>query len=142
MCIREKCQRLIDTHQDRFVPKGEAFLTPAQRNIFQAVSDFVRISRSPILRYADIKSKYKGGLQLSDFCYNLVNIGPDFEVKFLRSLDRGRYEFVNFNWDTAENIKITWLPKSSDELRKQPFTVGHYRMNRYEWDFKELAEFL
>ena len=142
MCMREICQRLIDTHKDRVVPKGEACFTPAQRSIFQAVTDLVRTSRSPILRYRDIKSKYKGGLLPSDFCYNLVNIGPDFEVKFLRYLDRGMYELVNFNWDTAENIKITWLPKGSDESRIQSFTVGHYRMNKYEWDFNELAEFL
>jgi hypothetical protein len=143
MNLREICQRLIDTHKDRAIPKGEAFLTPAQRNIFQAVSSLARTSRSPsVLRYADIKSKYKGGLLPSDFCYNLVNIGPDFEVKFLRYLGRGTYEFVNFNWDTAENIRIRWLPKGSDETKIQSFTVGHYRMNRYEWDFHELAELL
>jgi hypothetical protein len=139
---QEVCQRLIDTHKDRIKPKGEFYLTPAQRDIFQTVTDLVRKSRNPILRYRDIKSKYKGGLLPSDFCYNLVNIGPDFEIKFLRYLERGIYEFVNFNWETTENIKITWSPNGSDELRIRPFTVGYYRMDRYEWDFNELAEFL
>lgn len=142
MCTREICQRLIDTHQDRIEPRGEPDLTPAQRRIFQAVTDLVRINRNPILRYRDIKTKYKGGLLPSDFCYNLVNIGPDFEVKFFRYLGRGMYEFVNFNWHTAENIEITWSPKDCDELRNRPYTVGHYRMGIYEWDFNELAGFL
>lgn len=142
MCTREICQRLIDTHKDRVSPNGEAFLTPAQRNLFQAVADLVRTSRSPILRYADIKSKDKGGLLPSDFCYNLVNIGPDFEVKFLRYLGRGNYEFVGFNWETTDNVNIRWSPKGSNELKNRTFTVGHYRKDRYEWDFKELTEFL
>ena len=109
MCTREICQRLIDTHKDRITSKGESYLTPAQRNIFQAVTHLIRTSRSPILRYRDIKSKYKGGLLPSDFCYNLVNIGPDFEVKYLRYHERGMYEFVNFNWDIADNNE---LPRS------------------------------
>jgi hypothetical protein len=142
MCTREICQRLIDAHKDRITSKGESYLTPAQRNIFQAVTDLVRTSRSPILRYRDVKSKYKGGLLPSDFCYNLVNIGPDFEVKFLRYHERGMYEFVNFNWDTTDNIKITWLPNGSDEFKNRTFTVGHYGKDRYEWDFNELMEFL
>jgi hypothetical protein len=52
------------------------------------------------------------------------------------------YEFVDFNWDTAENIKITWSPNSSDELKNRTFTVGHYGKDRYEWDFNELMGFL
>jgi len=95
-----------------------------------------------MLRYRDIKSKYKGGLLPSDFCYNLVNIAPDSEVKFLRYHERGMYEFVNFNWNTADNIKITWSPNGSDELRNRTFAVGHYRKDWYEWDFNELTEFL
>ncbi len=142
MFAREICQRLIDTHKDRIKSKGESYLTPAQRNIFQAVTDLVRTSRSPLLRYRDIKSKYKGGLLPSDFCYNLVNKAPDFEVKFLRYHERGMYEFVNFNWNTAENIKIAWSPNGSDELKNRTFSVGHYRKYRYEWDFTELTEFL
>ncbi len=142
MCTREICQRLIDIHKDRIKSKGESYLTPAQRNIFQAVTDLVRTSRSPLLRYRDIKSKYKGGLLPSDFCYNLVNKAPDFEVKFLRYHERGMYEFVNFNWNTAENIKIAWSPNGSDELKNRTFSVGHYRKYRYEWDFTELTEFL
>ena len=136
------CQRLIDTHKDRIKPKDEFYLTPAQRTMFQAVNDLVRTSRSPILRYRDIKIKYKGGLLPSDFCYNLVNIGPDFEVKFLLYRERGIYEFVSFNWETTNNINIRWSPKGSDEFKNRTFTVGHYRKNRYEWDFTELREFL
>jgi hypothetical protein len=142
MNAKEICQRLIDTHKDRVIPKGEAYLTPAQRDIYQAVTDLVRTSRSPILRYRDIKSKYSGGLLPTDFCYNLVNIAPDFEVKFLRYLERGMYEFVNFNWKPADDIKITWSPNGSDELKNRTFAVGRYRKGRYEWDFRELTEFL
>jgi hypothetical protein len=43
-CTREICQRLIDTHKDRIKSKGEYYFTPAQRNIFQAVTDLVRTS--------------------------------------------------------------------------------------------------
>lgn len=117
----EKCQRLIDTHRYRITPKGEAYLTPEQVNIFHAVTDFVRSSRSPILKCRDIKRIYHRGLLLSDFCYNLVNIAPDFEVKFLYCLGRDTYKFVNFNWDTSDNVKITWSPKGA----KQTFSVGY-----------------
>lgn len=139
---KEICQQLIDTHKDRIKSKSASYLTAAQRNIFQAVNDLVRTSQSPILRYRDIKSKYKGGLLPTDFCYNLVNIAPDFETKFLRYLERGMYEFVNFNWEPADDIKITWSPNGSDELKNRTFAVGYYRNGRYEWDFKKLTEFL
>jgi hypothetical protein len=142
MCTRKICQKLIETHKDRVTPKDESYLTQAQRNIFQAVTDLVRTSRSPILRYRDIKNKYKGGLLPSDFCYNLVNIGQDHEVKFLRYLGRGMYEFVNFNWGTAGNIEITWSPTGSDDLKGRTFKVGYYRNGNYEWDFTELKKFL
>jgi len=142
MCTKEICQTLIDTHKDRMKSKGESFLTPAQRDIYQAIADLVRTKESSRLRYRDIKSKYKGGLLPSDFCYDLVNKGPDFEVKFLRYRDRGIYEFVGFNWETADDVNIRWTPKSSDEFKNRTFTVGHYRKNRYEWDFNALTEFL
>ena len=116
---KEICQQLIDTHEGRVTPKGESYLTPAQRNIFQAVTNLVRTNRNPIMRYRDIKSKYKGGLLPTDFCYNIVNVAPDFEVKFLRYLERGIYEFVNFHWDYAENIKITWSPNGSEDLKAE-----------------------
>ena len=138
---KEICQQLIDTHNDRVTTKRESDLTSAQRNMFQAVTDLVRTSRNPILRYRDIKSKYKGGLLPTDFCYNLVNIAPDFEVKFLLYIQRGMYEFVDFIWNNDNNIKITWSPNGSDELENRTFTVGNYRKGKYEWDFSELMEF-
>ncbi len=142
MCSSEICRRLIDTHKDRIEPKGESYLTPAQRNVFEAITDLVHSTKNSILRYRDIKSRYKGGLLPSDFCYNLVNIGPDFEVKFLRNLERGKFEFVGFNWDSANDIKITWSPKVSEELKNRAFTVGYYRNGKYKWNFNELMDFL
>ena len=58
--FRKICQRLINTHKDRVKSKGKSYLTPAQIMIYQAVNDLVHTGRSPILRYRDIKSKYKG----------------------------------------------------------------------------------
>ena len=142
MYTKNICHKLIDTHKDRIKSKAESYFTPAQKEIFQAVADLVRTNGSTRLRYRDIKSKYKGGLLPSDFCYNLVNIGPDFEAKFLLYHARGIYEFVNFNWEAANSIQITWSPKGSDEFKNRTFTVGYYRKGKYEWDFKELAEFL
>ena len=142
MSTKDICQRLINTHKDRIIPKNEYHLTEAQKNIFNAIKGIVQTSGNPVLRYRDIKSKYKGGLLPTDFCYNLVNIAPDFEVKLLFSLNRGTYEFVDFNWDTADNINITWSPNGSEVLNNRTFTVGHYRNGKYEWYFKELEKFL
>lgn len=142
MSTKDICQRLINAHKNRIIPKNEHHLTAAQKNIFNAIKGIVQTSGNPILRYRDIKSKYKGGLLPTDFCYNLVNIAPDFEVKFLCFLNRGTYEFVDFNWDTADNINITWSPNGSEELNNRTFTVGHYRNGKYEWYFKELEKFL
>ena len=142
MSTKDICQRLINTHKNRIIPKNEHHLTAAQKNIFNAIKGIVQTSGNPVLRYRDIKSKYKGGLLPTDFCYNLVNIAPDFEVKFLFFLNRGTYKFVDFNWDAADNINITWSPNGSEELNNRTFTVGHYRNGKYEWYFKELEKFL
>lgn len=139
---KEICQRFIDTHKNRESPKGESDCTPAQKMIFQTVTALVHKNKSSILKYSDMKEKYKGGLLPSDFCYNIVNIDPDFEVKFLRYLSRGLYEFVGCNWDTADSIKITWSPTGPVALKKQTFHVGYYRNGKYKWDFTELGKFI
>lgn len=138
----EICQRLIDTHKDRIRSKNESYLTASQRQIYKAVTDLVETTPGQPLKCSDIRKKYKGSLLPSDFSYNRVNIAPDSEIKFLLLRERGIYEFVGFNWETTDEIKITWSPNGSDELRRQTFTVGYYRHGRYEWDFDQIRELL
>jgi len=80
----------------------------------------------------------------TDFCYNLVNVGPDFEAKFLMSNGRGKFKFVDFHWQAEDKqANIVWTPKGKDvpeELKGKSFSVGIYSKGEYSWNFSELDE--
>jgi hypothetical protein len=78
----------------------------------------------------------------SDFCYNKVNVAPDFETKFLISLEKGIFQFVGLSWNSNDPIHIKWNPQGRDVpselLNGKPYIVGIYHNGRYSWNFEEL----
>lgn len=142
-------ERLITTHKDRRKPKGLEGLTDKQKTLYDTIKAIVNDNPNQLITNKQITEKYQithGALSLrpTDFCYNLVNVGPDFETKFLMSTGRGQFEFVGFHWQ-AKDTRITWTPKGKDvpkELKGETFTVGIYRKGEYRWNFSELDEYL
>ena len=102
----------------------------------------------PINKQITEKYNRHGALNLlpTDFCYNLVNVGSDFETKFLMRVGRGKFKFVDFHWQAKDRQeKITWTPKGKDlpkELKGKTFAVGIYHKGEYSWNFSELDEYL
>jgi hypothetical protein len=83
----------------------------------------------------------------TDFCYNSVNRGPDFEAKFLLKQERGKFKFVGFDWPANDKPEdMEWTPRGRyvpEGLRGKTFIVGTYHKGVYSWNFhKELAPFL
>lgn len=147
--LKDYVQRLIDGHEKRTAPKGKDDLTQAQIDIYEIVKDVYKApdneNKNNFLE--SVKDKYfqKRGrpmqLLLSDFCYNLVNVGPDFEAKYLFHTGRGNYEFVDFFADTKSPEQIIWKPKGKNvpkQLAGKQFRVGQYYRGAYKWNFVEL----
>lgn len=144
-------QRLINTHKARIRPEGEEELTELQRDLYDTIQALVE-NNPRILSRNEIEEEYNRirgknlNLLPTDFCYNLVNVGPDFETKFLIRVKRGRFEFVDFHWPAEDReVTITWAPRGRcvpEELRNNTFTVGIYHKGEYRWDFTELEEYL
>jgi hypothetical protein len=144
-------ERLITTHKDRRKPKGIEALTDKQKTLYDTIKAITEKNPKLPLTNKQITEKYQirhGALSLlpTDFCYNLVNVGPDFETKFLIGSGRGEFEFVGFHWQAKDREeKIRWTPKGKDvpkELKGKTFTVGIYRKGEYSWNFSELDEYL
>jgi hypothetical protein len=149
--VRDYVDRLIKTHEQRIYPKGIIDLTDEQRNLYEVIESVVRKTNSNIVFRVDILSTYTkrfgSALKLlpTDFCYNLVNQGPDFETKFLLAKGVGEFEFVGFDWQSDDAHDIKWIPRGRyvpEELKGKTFKVGTYRDGRYVWDFSELEQFL
>jgi hypothetical protein len=149
---KEYVQRLINGHMQRGKPKTQEHLTLLQQQLHTIIK---LLSATPhrIVSNKDINSKYndvfhsKLNLLPTDFCYNKVNIAPDFEAKYLLYRDMGEYEFVDFNWQANERpIEILWVPKGSGVpgvLKGRLFKVGIYYNGIYSWDFEtELKEYI
>jgi hypothetical protein len=141
---------LITTHKDRTKPKGLEGLTDKQKTLYDTIKAIVNGNPNQLLSNKQITEKYKirhGALNLlpTDFCYNLVNVGADFETKFLMRIGRGEFEFVGFHWQARDRQeRITWTPKGKDvpkELKGQTFAVGIYHKGEYSWNFSELDEY-
>lgn len=140
--------RLIETHEHRIRPQGVNFLSDKQREFYKVIENMARNSSDKTIFRDDIVNAYerKFGIEPNwlptDFCYNLVNRGPDFETKFLLIQDRGKFKFVGFDWTGDDRrVDIKWTPKGKDvplELRGRTFTVGTYHNGIYSWNFKDL----
>lgn len=144
---------LIETHENRSRPKGRNSLTDAQTKLYEVIEGVARNSRDNIVFRDDIVSAYNRrfgtapNMLPTDFCYNSVNRGPDFEAKYLVKQERGKFKCVGFDWpavDKPENIE--WEPKGRDVpegLRGKTFIVGTYHKGIYSWNFhRELAPYL
>lgn len=145
--------RLIETHEHRSRPKGKNSLTDEQNKLFEVIESMARNRSDKIVFRGDIVSAYNRRFRTdpnmlpTDFCYNSVNRGPDFEAKFLLKQERGKFKFVGFDWPADDKPEdIEWTPKGGDVpegLRGKPFKVGTYHKGAYSWDFhKELAQYL
>ena len=93
--VRSYIARLIESHKKRVKPKGPEHMTQVQRNLYETIKRLVNEKHNKILKRKDVEEKYEKthhvpmNLLPSDFCYNLVNVGPDFECKFLMRLSTG-----------------------------------------------------
>jgi len=148
---RQYIERIRKTHKDRKRPKGPEGLTDKQRTFYDTIKAIVDVNRPQVLTNIQIKKEYQsrhGPLSLlpTDFCYNLVNVGADSETKFLISVERGKFELVDFHWPAEDSqVIITWIPKGKDvpqELRGKVFKIGKYYKGEYSWDFSELDKYL
>ena len=91
-----------------------------QKNLYDTIKEIVNRNPNQDLTKNQISEKHKirhGTLNLlpTDFCYNLVNVAPDFETKYLIRKERGIFKFVGFHWP-AKDIQeiITWTPIGKD----------------------------
>jgi len=129
----------------------EVQLTDKQKTLHDAIKAIAKDNPNLLLTNKQITQKYQirhGALTMlpTDFCYNLVNVGPDYETKFLIGIRRGEFEFVDFHWPAPDRPeKITWTPKGKDvpdDLKGETFTVGIYSKGEYSWNFSKLHEYL
>jgi len=144
-------ERLKQTHKYRRTPKGLEGLTFKQKDFYNAIKNIVKQKRKDILKNQQIKVEYEmryGELNFlpTDFCYNLVNVGPDFETKFLINIERGKFKFVDFHSNIENKLLIiTWTPKGRDvppELKGETFEVGEYYKGKYHCNFSQLDKYL
>jgi predicted transcriptional regulator len=85
-------ERLISSHEYRKTSKGQEDLTEKQKELYDTIKYIYNDHPSELISNKQITEKYQrrhGPLNLlpTDFCYNLINVGPDFEAKFLMSVD-------------------------------------------------------
>lgn len=140
--------RLISTHEYRRNPKGQEGLTEKQKALYDTIKSIDNDHPGELISNKQITEKYQrshGPLNLlpTDFCYNLVNVGPDFVAKFLMSVEKGMFRFVDFQWQAKDDhVDITWTPKGKDvpeELKGKFFSVGMYHKGEYSWNFSDLT---
>ena len=84
---RQYIERLKRTHKYRRTPKGLEELTFKQKDFYNAIKNIVKKNRNDLLKNQQIREEYEmryGELNFlaTDFCYNLVNVGPDFRQSF------------------------------------------------------------
>jgi HNH endonuclease len=108
-----------------------------EEQIYSAVRSLSRESGDHLIERGAVKARCKPffdldktRMQLTDFCYGMIN-ADDCPNKFLRRECRGRFYFVDFDWSCEEGEPITWY---IDELKKK-FTVGEYRNKKCRWNF-------
>lgn len=145
--IKSYLHRLIDGHKVRITPRGEEYLTPSQAKVYKITKDIFERTNKTNVSGKEVKAAYRKRynkdmqLLLSDFCYDLVNIAPDFEAKFFFYKNRGEFEFVDFFANNDISIPIIWNPKGRnvpDQLSGRKFCVGKYHQGKYYWDFRKL----
>jgi hypothetical protein len=129
------------------IPKIKADLTDEQAKVYKVIKNVVEETGTKNVFGHQVKQQYRRQfgkdmqLLLTDFCYNLVNIGPDFEAKFLLFNNRNHFEFLDFIARSGHPIPIMWMPKGKNvprQLSGRKFCVGQYVQSRYIWDFSEL----
>jgi hypothetical protein len=148
--IQKYVRRFIKSHGDREKPKGHEVLTDKQRSLYNTISVLVKDKKIKFISVKDIKDEYqKRKISLNswptDFCYNLVNIGPDYETKYLIRDEKGEFHFVDIHWIAGNSIPIYWIPKGKGvpfNLKDKMFKVGTYCEGKYIWNFSELNEIL
>jgi len=117
------------------------------------IKDIAESSGKRVVLRKNIQLKYKRrfntelNLLPTDFGYNSVNVGPDFEIKFLLKINKGEFEFVGFTWPASDRqLEIEWSPTGRDvpeDLKEKTFIVGIYHNGTYFWDFqKDLKRYI
>ena len=153
MDARLYIMRLIQTHEQRSRPKGKNSLTYEQIKLYEVIESIARNRSDNIVFRGDIVSAYNRrfgtgpNMLPTDFCYNSVNRGPDFEAKFLLKQERGKFKFVGFDWPADDKPEdIEWTPKGREVpegLTGKSFIVGKYYKGQYLWNFHGgLAQYL
>jgi hypothetical protein len=114
-----------------------------QKKLYETVKEMVGSDKSRRLTKKEIGDRFRSKFgiktqyQPTDFCYNRINKGPDFESKFLVATGRGEFQFVDFGWVSQTQQIVTWGIK---ELNKT-FRVGYYQDGRFFWNFpRQLLE--
>jgi len=119
-------------------------LTSKQKKFYDCLKNlFIEIQKSKLKRnyikerclpQVDIDNRETF---ISDFCYNKVNL-EDNKNKFLLSPEKGFFRFVDFNWNINELVEMTWYIKAF----KKSFKVGTYKNRVFDWNFKELEDYI
>lgn len=140
---KEKYLVAIERFKRRIFPRGYEDFTDTPKKLYETVKEMVGSDKNRLFRRKEIGEKFRSKfgikmqIQPTDFCFNKINVGPDFETKFLLATDRGEFRFVDFYWVSETQQVVTWKIK---ELNKT-FKVGYYQGGRFFWNFpKELME--
>jgi hypothetical protein len=133
----------IERFKRRTFPRGYEDLAYMQRKLYETIKEMAGSDKSRRFTKKEIGDKFRSKFgiktqyQPTDFCYNKINKGLDFESKFLLATDRGEFQFVDFRWVSETQQVVTWKIK---ELNRT-FKVGYYQAGRFFWNFpKELME--
>ncbi|MBU4582663.1 MAG: hypothetical protein KKH02_09690 [Proteobacteria bacterium] len=146
--VKKYVRRLIDGHKSRIAPMGKDYLTQSQNYVYEVVKYVFEKTGENNISGKEVKKQYRRKygrdmqLLLSDFCYNLVNVGPDFKAKFLFYTRRSEFEYVDFSVSSDKHVPIIWNPKGKNvppQLSGRQFCVGQYYHGTYNWDFSELS---
>ncbi len=143
----------LEEHIRRFRQRSDsgryASLTDNQQKLYAVTKELSQGNKDKVLKKADIKEKFTRTYpnevfyesernMLTDFCYNKVN-KDDKPNKFLFSVKRGEFRFVDFDWDIGEKVvDVFWDIR---DLRLF-FKVGYYSHREFVWDFDELLKYI
>ncbi len=140
---KEKYLHAIERFKKRTIPRGYEDLTDMRRKLYETVKEMAGSDKNRLFRRKEIEEKFRSKFRIkmqyqpTDFCYNKINLGQDFESKFLLATDRGEFRFVDFYWESETQEPVTWKIKGLKKI----FKVGYYQGRRFFWNFpKELME--
>jgi hypothetical protein len=100
-------EKVIDVFQDR---TGEVFL---RNEIIDLVCD----------RYPGTNRK---SVIPSDYCYNIVNAGIDFDFHLFESIGEGRYRCLGLNYPYHGDIY--WRPVGQEPMKVGEWEKGKFRL--------------